>query len=64
MDVGLGPTDIQNYPLDLVRVLILVLVDVGLGRLVFDKTEKNNVQNVLILVLVDVGLGQSGRILP
>ena len=38
------------------RVLILVLVDVGLGRFFFLGWAAKN-EHVLILVLVDVGLG-------
>ena len=38
-----------------VDVLILVLVDVGLGRLRAFKSDQ--IERVLILVLVDVGLG-------
>ena len=38
------------------RVLILVLVDVGLGHRPDDK--KVRMSSVLILVLVDVGLGR------
>ena len=40
-------------------VLILVLVDVGLGR-ADDPESVLNFGSVLILVLVDVGLGQGG----
>ena len=56
MDVGLGPEPKDAEGVRALAVLILVLVDVGLGLLEYvrDWAEKN----VLILVLVDVGLGQ------
>ena len=55
MDVGLGQYR-QGFRLaDTFIVLILVLVDVGLGRCFHTANEPCGA--VLILVLVDVGLG-------
>ena len=51
-------TDPQDYPED--RVLILVLVDVGLGLRPL-RGQGSSPPPVLILVLVDVGLGPGGR---
>ena len=57
MDVGLGRGAIcERVPV--LTVLILVLVDVGLGRWTF-RTRRSYSREVLILVLVDVGLGPS-----
>ena len=55
MDVGLGHETIDGE--FGMYVLILVLVDVGLGLYVMSSCKKCKV--VLILVLVDVGLGHS-----
>ena len=43
------------------RVLILVLVDVGLGPAIKIEGGWNKTTHVLILVLVDVGLGHEAR---
>ena len=55
MDVGLGLIQRLTSLMRAEMVLILVLVDVGLGRLTTLHTAHSLC--VLILVLVDVGLG-------
>ena len=55
MDVGLGHAWQVAKEFADMAVLILVLVDVGLGPLGIPVEKKNH--SVLILVLVDVGLG-------
>ena len=56
MDVGLGPARKRSSGISRGGVLILVLVDVGLGRV---KNAVERIVRVLILVLVDVGLGHA-----
>ena len=56
MDVGLGQQIHYAHVYPYEKVLILVLVDVGLGRAHCARWPKRQVV-VLILVLVDVGLG-------
>ena len=56
MDVGLGHLQVSSRIDFLSVVLILVLVDVGLGQ--YCGALSFAVLGVLILVLVDVGLGQ------
>ena len=62
MDVGLGPCVCVLFAIKC-TVLILVLVDVGLGHAATE-AEDLATEGVLILVLVDVGLGRRVEIYP
>ena len=58
MEIGLGAITWIGITEVMPKVLILVLVEIGLGAAAVSEANEPQVLNVLILVLVEIGLGE------